>query len=92
MLNADLVDFSLGSPKYIPPVNSLTINRSKPSIISFLRLEAPDVSLKQIDGLKFAKNFKSDLNLNNPFSGLSLEGKLSHFGPPTPPNIMHQMT
>ena len=57
-------------------------------MISFFSVEAPEVSLKHIDGLKFAKKFKSDLSLNKPFSGLSLEAKLSHFGPPTPPNIM----
>ena len=86
MLKATSFDFSLGSPKYIHPVNYLTIKRSKPSIISLFKVEAPEVSVKHIDGLKFAKKFNSDLILKSPFSGLSFEGKLSHLGPPTPPN------
>ena len=41
-----------------------------PSIISLFKVEAPQVSVKHIDGLKFAKKFNSDLILKSPFSGL----------------------
>ena len=38
-----------------------------------------------MEGLKFANKSNSDLNFNNPFSGLSEGFRASHFGPPTPP-------
>ena len=63
----------LGSPKYIPPVNSLTIIISNPDTISGLRLEASTNCLKQIAGLRLANSFSSFLNFKSALSGL-LEG------------------
>ena len=77
----------LGSPKYIPPVSSLTIIISSPETISGFKLEASTNCLKQIAGLKFAKSLSSFLNFNNALSGFLEKSKLSHFGPPTAPKI-----
>ena len=76
----------LGSPKYMPPVSSLTIKRSKSDTNSFLIVEAETKYLDKIAGLKLAKKSYSALILNNPFSGFFSEGKSSHLGPPTAPN------
>ena len=68
----------LGSPKYIPPVSSLTIIISKPETISGFKLDASTNCLKQIAGLRFANNFNSFLNFKSALSGLFENSKLSH--------------
>ena len=70
----------------MPPVSSLTINISKPSIIFSFNGEAFDSSLNKKAGLKFANKFNSFLNVNSAFSGLSSQPRLSHCGAPTAPN------
>ena len=77
----------LGSPKYMPPVNSLTIIISKPDTISGFKDDESTNCLKQIAGLKLANNFNSFLNFKRPLSGLLENSKLSHFGPPHAPKI-----
>ena len=77
----------LGSPKYIPPVNSLIIIMSKPDTISGFKLDASTNCLKQIAGLRLANNFSSFLNFKSALSGLFENSKLSHFGPPTAPKL-----
>ena len=77
----------LGSPKYIPPVSSLTIIISRPETISGLRVDASTNCLKHIAGLKFANSFNSFLNFNNALSGFFENSRPSHYGPPTAPNI-----
>ena len=75
----------LGSPKYIPPVNSLTIIISRPSIISFFNADASTRAGKHIAGRRLANKSKSFLNLKRPASGLFSYSTFSHFGPPTAP-------
>ena len=77
----------LGSPKYIPPVNSLTIIMSKPDTISGFNVDASTNCSKQIAGLKLANNFNSFLSFNKALSGFFENSKLSHLGPPTAPSI-----
>ena len=77
----------LGSPKYIPPVNSLTIIMSNPDTISGFKLDASTSCLKQMAGLRLANNFSSFLNFKSALSGLFENSKLSHLGPPTAPKI-----
>ena len=77
----------LGSPKYIPPVSSLTIIMSNPDTISGFKLDASTSCLKQIAGLRLANNFSSFLNFKSALSGLFENSKLSHLGPPTAPKI-----
>ena len=77
----------LGSPKYIPPVNSLTIMISKPETISGFNVEASTNCLKHIAGLKLANSFNSFLSFKSALSGFLENSTLSHFGPPTAPNI-----
>ena len=69
----------------MPPVNSLTIIISRPSIISFFKAEASTRAGKHNAGLRFANKSKSFLNLKRPASGLFSYSTLSHFGPPTAP-------
>ena len=59
----------LGSPKYIPPVSSLTIIMSKPETISGFKVDASTNCLKHIAGLKLAKSFNSFLNFRRALSG-----------------------
>ena len=59
-----------GSPKYTPPVSSLTIKISRSWTISFLRDEESESEEKHIAGLKLAKRSKSFLRRNKPASGL----------------------
>ncbi len=74
---SDSSSMPLGSPKYIPPVNSLSIIISKPETISFFKLDASANASNTIAGLKFANNPNSFLNFSNPRSGFSEKGKLS---------------
>ena len=76
-----------GSPKYIPPVSSLTIIMSNPETISGLREDESTNCSKQIAGLKFANNLSSFLSLRRALSGFFENSNLSHFGPPHAPNI-----
>ena len=70
----------LGSPKYIPPVSSLTIIISKPETISGFKVEASTNCLKHIAGLKFAKSFNSFLNFKRALSGfLEKSSHISEF-------------
>ena len=65
------------SPKYNPPVNSLTIIRSNPfSPVSFFKTQASDNSLYKYAGRKLAKSFNSFLNLSKPASGLNFASSL----------------
>ena len=80
------VTISLGSPKYIPPVSSLTIKISNPSIIWFFIGDAAASSLNRNAGLKLANSSSSFLNARRAYSGLSSQERSSHFGPPTAPN------
>ena len=82
----------LGSPKYIPPVNSLTIIISSPETTSGFRVEASTNCLKQIAGLKLAKSFNSFLSFNNALSGFLENSRLSHVGPPTAPSIITSLS
>ena len=62
----------------MPPVSSLTIKISNPSIIFSFIGDASDNSLKRKAGLKFANKFNSFLSVNNAFSGLSSQLRVSH--------------
>ena len=75
-----------GSPKYIPPVNSRTINMSRPETTSCFKLDASAKASKTIAGLKFANNPSSFLIARSPASGRISKSTLSHLGPPTAPN------
>ena len=74
----DNVDFSK------KPERALLKLRKELKLFANLR---PAICLKQIAGLKLANNFNSFLNFNNALSGFLEKSKLSHFGPPTAPNI-----
>ena len=82
----------LGSPKYIPPVNSLTKSMSKSDTSSGFKLDASTNCLKHIAGLKFANNFNSFRSFNNALSGFLAKSRLSHFGPPTAPSIIASLS
>ena len=74
------------SPKYIPPVSSLTISISRFSpIISSLRGQAFFNALCIVAGLRFAYRPRFSLRPSSAISGLNIPDKLSHFGPPTAP-------
>ena len=70
----------------MPPVSSLTMSKSRLETFSSFRVEAETSSFERIAGLRLAKKSSSDLIPKSPFSGLLLEGSLSHLGPPTAPN------
>ena len=75
----------LGSPKYTPPVNSLTIKISKPDTISGFKVEAFTNCSKHIAGLKLAKSFSSFLSFKRALSGFFENSTPSHFGHPPAP-------
>ena len=60
---------------------------SRPETISGLSVDASTNCSKQIAGLKFANNFNSFLSLSSALSGFFEKSTLSHFGPPTAPNM-----
>ena len=72
VLNADsfVSDLPLGSPKYIPPVSSLTINISRSRTFSCFSEEESLKYLERIAGLRFAKRSSSDLKPSKALSGL----------------------
>ena len=76
----------LGSPKYIPLVNSRTIIISNPATSSFFNDEKSAKASKHCAGLKLENKSNSFLSLRSPRSGLTLKSKLSYFGPPTAPS------
>ena len=77
----------LGSPKYIPPVNSLTIIIFNPETMWGFSVDESTNCLKHIAGLKFANNFNSFLNFNRALSGFFENSNLSYCGPPHAPTI-----
>ncbi len=80
------------SPKYIPPVSSLTTHISNPSpIISAFKGEESFKGSKSIPGLIFAYKPNSFLRPKIALSGLLSEGSLSHFTPPTAPSRMESL-
>ena len=74
------------SPKYIPPVNSLTQRKSAPSTSSFLRGLLCTRALNVSTGRRLAKSPSFFLIASSPCSGLTLAvGLLSNSGSPTAP-------
>ncbi len=60
----------LGSPKYNPPVSSLTTRRSTPSMTSPFNVEASIRDLNILTGRRFAKRAISFLSVSSALSGL----------------------
>ena len=85
MFQALFLSNPLGSPKYIPPVNSRTIIISVFSIISDFKLDESINGLNIVAGLKLENRFRLFLSLRSACSGFLLCSTLSHLGPPTAP-------
>ena len=86
LLPLDVFHLFLGLAKYKPPVSSLIIIMSTPSITEgFSELELSRL-LKTFTGLMFANKPRNFLKPNIASSGLCWARGSSHLGPPTAPN------